>query len=29
MFGGSPTFNPDKDIPSLSGKVIVITGGKH
>jgi NAD(P)-dependent dehydrogenase (short-subunit alcohol dehydrogenase family) len=25
----SNTFNPDTDIPSLAGKVIFITGGKH
>jgi hypothetical protein len=23
------SYNPDKDIPSLQGKVIFITGGKH
>jgi hypothetical protein len=25
----SNAFNPDTDIPSLAGKVIFITGGKH
>ncbi|KAJ4016911.1 hypothetical protein NW761_015036 [Fusarium oxysporum] len=24
-----PTFNPDKDIPDLSGKVILVTGGNN
>ncbi len=26
LFGKS--FNPDQDIPSLSGKVILVTGGQ-
>lgn len=25
--GGVANFNPDKDIPSLSGKVVLVTGG--
>jgi hypothetical protein len=25
--GGIADFNPEKDIPSLNGKVVVITGG--
>jgi len=30
MFGfGTPTFVPDRDIPELTGKVILVTGGKH
>ncbi|KAL8784116.1 MAG: hypothetical protein Q9213_004175 [Squamulea squamosa] len=27
MFGGGKRFSPDKDIPDLSGKVIIVTGG--
>lgn len=27
MLWGGPVFNPDKDIPDLSGKVFVVTGG--
>ena len=27
MFGGI-SFNPDTDIPDLSGKIILVTGGK-
>ncbi|KAL8914866.1 MAG: hypothetical protein Q9172_006998 [Xanthocarpia lactea] len=27
MFGGAKQFSPDKDIPDLSGKVIIVTGG--
>ncbi|KAK6530358.1 hypothetical protein TWF694_003714 [Orbilia ellipsospora] len=27
MFWGSETFNPDKDIPDLAGRVIIVTGG--
>ena len=27
LFGGN-TFSPEKDIPDLSGKVILVTGGK-
>lgn len=27
MFGFGPSFNPEKDIPDQSGKVILITGG--
>ncbi len=27
MFGGGPSFNPDTDIPDLSGKVVLVTGG--
>lgn len=25
--GGAKSFNPGKDIPSLAGKVIIVTGG--
>lgn len=25
--GGGVTFHPDKDIPDLAGKVIIVTGG--
>lgn len=25
--GGVANFNPEKDIPSLSGKVVLVTGG--
>jgi hypothetical protein len=28
MFGGK-SFNPETDIPDLSGKVILVTGGEH
>ena len=24
----SKSFNPEKDVPDLSGKVIIVTGGK-
>lgn len=27
MFGGGPSFSPDTDIPDLSGKVVLVTGG--
>jgi hypothetical protein len=27
LFGSRTTFNPDTDIPSLAGKVILVTGG--
>lgn len=27
MFGSSNSFDPNKDIPDLSGKVFVVTGG--
>ncbi|SPO06432.1 related to retinol dehydrogenase 12 [Cephalotrichum gorgonifer] len=27
LFGTSPSFDPEKDIPDLSGKVILVTGG--
>ena len=27
LFGSKTTFNPDTDIPSLAGKVILVTGG--
>lgn len=26
---GVPAFEPSKDIPDLSGKVILVTGGKY
>lgn len=29
MFGTRSTFDPDRDIPSLEGKVIIVTGGEH
>ncbi|ORY60984.1 retinol dehydrogenase [Pseudomassariella vexata] len=29
MFGFGTTFNPDTDIPDLSGKVILVTGGTN
>ncbi len=29
MFGGAKQFSPDKDIPDLSGKVIIVTGGEQ
>jgi hypothetical protein len=31
MFGlfGGKSFEPDTDIPDLSGKVIIVTGGKY
>lgn len=31
MFGlfGGKSFDPEKDIPDLSGKVIIVTGGTH
>lgn len=25
----SKTFNPEKDVPDLTGKVIIVTGGKY
>ena len=30
IMGGffSKSFNPEKDVPDLSGKVIIVTGGK-
>jgi hypothetical protein len=28
LFGSKKTFNPDTDIPSLAGKVILVTGGR-
>jgi hypothetical protein len=28
LFGARSTFSPDNDIPSLAGKVILVTGGK-
>ena len=29
MFGfGGKTFDPEKDIPDLAGKVILVTGGE-
>jgi len=28
-FGFSGSFDPVKDIPDLSGKVILVTGGKY
>jgi NAD(P)-dependent dehydrogenase (short-subunit alcohol dehydrogenase family) len=27
MFGGANNFNPDTDIPDLSGKIVLVTGG--
>ncbi|KAL8346392.1 hypothetical protein RB598_000344 [Gaeumannomyces tritici] len=27
FFGGGKSFNPDKDIPDLSGRVVLVTGG--
>lgn len=27
MFGAKVTFNPDTDIPDLTGKVAIVTGG--
>ena len=27
MFGSSNKFDPNKDIPDLSGKVYIVTGG--
>ncbi|KAF3922369.1 hypothetical protein AA313_de0202088 [Arthrobotrys entomopaga] len=27
MFFGGETFNPDKDVPDLAGRVIIVTGG--
>ena len=27
MFGGGKKFNPDTDIPDLTGKTILVTGG--
>jgi hypothetical protein len=27
MFGSSNTFDPNKDIPDLSGKTYIVTGG--
>lgn len=29
LFGSSPTFDPVKDIPNLSGKIILVTGGSN
>ncbi|KAF2663552.1 short-chain dehydrogenase/reductase, partial [Microthyrium microscopicum] len=29
LFGSANSFSPDKDIPSLDGKVIVVTGGNN
>ena len=28
LFPNQKAYNPDKDIPALDGKVIVVTGGK-
>lgn len=28
MFGPKNTFNPEKDIPDLTGKVAIVTGGQ-
>jgi hypothetical protein len=29
LFGSRSTFNPDSDIPSLEGKVVIVTGGSQ
>jgi hypothetical protein len=29
LFGRGTTFDPDTDIPSLDGEVVLITGGKY
>jgi hypothetical protein len=29
LFGGGKSFDPEQDIPDLSGKVILVTGGMH